>query len=155
VDPDHIERLAAYKTEVATGVVWFHSGSKKPKVLHKLYEVGLFRTARLREVGGYNPAERLGQDSLTMRMLRITGGLKASTHPTYHRVNRANSLCTSPNTKKGSPARNEMRVRNRAVLARCERLETAERIRAYRETLIPTEIRDELGEHNERLRELL
>jgi glycosyltransferase involved in cell wall biosynthesis len=155
VDPDHIEKLAAHGTDMASGAVWFHLDGRKPKILHKLYEVGMYRTERMLAVGGHNPAERLGQDSLTLRVMRIVAPLEATTEPTYHRYSRPGSLCTDPATKKGSPARNAMRQRNRVIVARCERLRTAERIKEYRASLVPPAIRDELGEHNERLRQLL
>jgi glycosyltransferase involved in cell wall biosynthesis len=152
VDPDHLERLASHGTDMATGAVWYHNGSKPPKVVRKLYEVGLYRTERMLSVGGYNPAERLGQDSLTLKVMRILAPLDATTHPTYHRVQRPGSLCTDPLTKKGSPAREQMRVRNREIVAVCERLGEAEKIRQYRLGLIPEDIGYELMEHNDRLR---
>jgi glycosyltransferase involved in cell wall biosynthesis len=155
VEPDHIERLASHGTDMATGAVWYHSGNKKPKILRKLYEVGMYRTERMLSVGGYNPAERLGQDSLTIKVMRLVAPLGATTEPTYHRVNRAGSLCTDPATKKGSPAREAMRKRNREIVARCEALKDAEAIRLYRWSLVPEKIGYELMEHNERLRALL
>lgn len=155
VDPDHIERHIAYGTDMACGAVYYHNGAHPVKVLRKLYEVGMYRTARMREIGGYNPNERLGQDSLTLRVMRLIAPLDATTHPTYHRVNRAGSLCTDPSTKKGSEAREAMRVRNRQIVAECERLRTPDQIRTYRWSLVPQAIKDELGEHNERLRRLL
>ena len=154
VDPDHIERLASHGTDMATGAVWYHNGDRPVRVLHKLYEVGMYRTERMLEVGGYNPAERLGQDSMIIKAMRIVAPLGATEHPTYHRVNRADSLCNDPNTKKGSPAREAMRRRNRAIVAAIEG-KTADEIREYRWSLVPQDIRDELGEHNERLRALL
>jgi hypothetical protein len=81
--------------------------------------------------------------------------MDATTEPTYHRVQRAGSLCTDPTTKKGSPAREAMRKRNREIVAVCERLGDAEKIRQYRLSLVPEDIGYELMEHNERLRALL
>lgn len=155
LDPDHIEKLAAHGTDMATGAVWYHNGGNPVKVIHKLYEVGLYRTARMLAVGGYNPAERMGQDSMLLRAMRIVAPMGATTIPTYHRVQRPGSLCTHPDTKKGSPAREAMRVRNRVIVAKCEALKAADRIHDYRWSLVPPAIRDELGEHNERLRGLL
>lgn len=153
-DPDHLERLMEFDTDVATGAVWNHVG-RHVNIVRKQFEVGLFRTERLKAMGGYNPAERLGQDSLMMRLLRITGGVAASTHPTYHRVYRPGSLGNHPSTRKGSPAREAMRVRNRRVSAECERLANTDLIREYRWSLVPQPIRDELAEHTDRLRERL
>lgn len=155
VDPDHIERLAEHGTDMACGAVWYHSGTKPVKVLRKLYEVGMYRTERMLEVGGYNPNERMGQDSLTLKVMRIVAPLDATTVPTYHRFNRPGSLCTDPATKKGSPAREAMRRRNRDIVAECEKLKTPDRIAPYRWSLVPNDIKDELGEHNDRLRALL
>lgn len=155
VEPDHIERLASHGTDMATGAVFFHSGHKPVKVLRKLYEVGMYRTERMLAVGGYNPAERMGQDSLTLKVMRLVAPMDATTHPTYHRVQRPGSLCTHPDTKKGSPAREAMRARNRVIAAVCERLKDAEAIRRYRWSLVPEEIGYELAEHNERLRRML
>jgi glycosyltransferase involved in cell wall biosynthesis len=154
VEPDHIERLASHGTDMATGAVFYHNGAHPVRILRKLYEVGMYRTARMLEVGGYNPSERLGQDSMTIKAMRLVGPLDATTEPTYHRVNRAGSLCTDPRTKKGSPAREAMRQRNRAIVAWCEG-KTADEIREYRWSLVPQDIKDELGEHNERLRRML
>lgn len=155
VDPGHIESLASHGMDMACGALWFHLDGRSPRIFRKLYEVGMYRTARMMAVGGHNPAERLGQDSLTLKVMRIVAPLGATTVPTYHRYSRQGSLSTHPDTKKGSLARNEMRVRNRVIVARCERLRTAERIKQYRESLIPPAIRDELAEHAERLRQLL
>jgi len=101
VDPDHVERLVEYGTDMACGAVWYHNGPHKPKVLRKLYEVGMYRTERMMAVGGYNSNERLGQDSLTLKVMRIVAPMEATTHPTYHRGQRAGSLCTDPLTKRG------------------------------------------------------
>ena len=145
----------AYGTDMACGAVYFHSGHKPVKVLRKLYEVGMYRTSRMLEVGGHNPAERMGQDSLTLKVMRLVAPMGATDVPTYHRVQRPGSLCTHPDTKKGSPAREAMRVRNRQIVAVCERLKDAEKIRQYRWSLVPEEIGYELTEHNERLRRML
>jgi hypothetical protein len=155
VDPDHIEKLMEHGTDMATGAVWFHLEGQPVRIFRKLYEVGMYRTARMLSVGGYNPAERLGQDSLTLKVMRIVAPLDATTVPTYHRLSRIGSLSTHPETKKGSAAREAMRRRNRDIVAACESLKTADKIRAYRWSLVPQAIRDELGEHNERLRALL
>jgi hypothetical protein len=40
-------------------------------------------------------------------------------------------------------------------VAVCEQLADADRIREYRWSIVPQGIKDELGEHNERLRALL
>jgi hypothetical protein len=84
--------------------------------------------------------------------MRIVGPVGATAQPTYHRLNRAGSLSNDPATKKGSPARNEMRARNRAIHTRCLALRKPAKIRAYRESLVPARIADELAERVEGLR---
>lgn len=152
VDPDHVASLVAFGTNVVPGAVWYHNQGHT-KVVRKVYEVGLFRTDQLRMIGGYNPAERLGQDSLTIHLLRMTYGYAVNQRPTYHRVQRAGSLTTDPRTKRGSAFRNDMRARNRVILAECERLKTPERIGVYRRSIVPAEVAAELAEHVERLRQ--
>lgn len=152
IEPDHLERLRAVGGEaVITGAVWFHDRAGNVRVHEAGYEVGLFATSRLRGIGGHNPAERIGQDTLLIRLLRETGDLRATHHPTYHRVKRPGSLMTDAATGLGSPARNLMRARNRDVFRESVRLRKPERIRAYRESLVPVAIRDEVAEHAARL----
>lgn len=152
IEPDHLETLLATGgTAVVPGVVWFHSnGSVKEHA--GLYEVGAFTTQRLREIGGYNPDERIGQDTLMMRILRDVGGLTETTKPTYHRVKRPGSLTTAPETGFGSKARNDMRARNRHVFAAVhKRRRRPDLVRAYRESVVPAQIRDEVSEQALRL----
>lgn len=147
VDPVHLAVLmAAGGSAVVPGVLWFHRG-RRVAAHEGLYEVGLFETERLRSIGGYNPAERIGQDTLTMRLLRLTGDVRAANIATYHRVRRAGSLTTSPETGHGSTARNAMRARNRAVFAKATELRHAVAIREYRNSLIPREIADAVLHH--------
>jgi hypothetical protein len=108
--------------------------------VHKAYEVGIYRVERYREIGAHNPDERIGQDSLTLKVMRLVAPVGATEIPTYHRLGREGSLSTDPSTNRRSPARFAMRRRNREIVARCEDLRTAERIRAYRESLVPAQI---------------
>src|SRR5690606_19830376 len=112
-------------------------------------------TERLRELGGHNPNERMGQDSLLIKLLRFTGETAATHHPTYHRVKREGSLMTANDTAPGSPARNAVRARNRVVLAECVRLGDLLRIRRYRESLVPPRVADEVALHALRIGERL
>lgn len=156
-DPEHLERLLATGGDaVATGAVWWHADDRV--TVHRKdvgYEVGIFKTDRLRALGGYNPAERLSQDSLLLTLLRMTGPVGLTNEPTYHRVIREGSLTQSPATKRGSPARKAAWRRIHPIVARCWRLRTPRRIRAYREGLVPAEVRTEVEVHAERLRERL
>jgi glycosyltransferase involved in cell wall biosynthesis len=152
IEPDHLERLHAVGgSAVITGAVWFHDRKGKVRIHEAGYEVGLFDTDRLLELGGHNPAERMGQDTLMVRLLRLTGELRATHHPTYHRVKRDGSLMSSPRTGPGSKARNEMRYRNRLVFAAAQRLRSVDAIREHRLSLVPEEIADEVAEHAARL----
>lgn len=154
-DPEHLERLMEHRgTAILTGAVWFHRG-RSVEVHRAPYEVGLYRRDRLMGLGGHNPAERIGQDTLIMRLLRLTGPVSTTTEPTYHRVKRSGSLMTHPATRPGSLARNEMRRRNRAVYRMSSTLRTPERIRAWRTERVPVTIAQEVREQAERLGRML
>lgn len=173
VDPDHLEQLLAHEADVACGALRYHNEHHCPgdpghqscqgTIVRKAYEVGIYRTERYREIGAHNPNERLGQDSLTLKVMRIVAPVGASTVPTYNRLGRAGSLCTDPATDVRSPARIAMRKRNRAIVARCEdiaasppvrndRAAKAARIRRYRESLVPPAIALELEKRVDGLR---
>lgn len=146
-DPDHLERLVAlYRSSkvdaVITGAVFNNAG----QVHTGPYEVGLFRRRRMLRIGGYNPAERVGQDTLMLRLLKLTGPVVATNHPTYHRVRRPDSLTTAPDTALGSPYRNAVKSRNRSVFASCEGLREIGLIRAYRQSIVPPDIAAALEE---------
>jgi len=167
IDPDHIERLLAYGKDVASGGVRYHNDAYCPgdpghlrchgtpvpgdfaRGQRKAYEVGIYRTSRYTEIGAHNPAERLGQDSLTLRVMRNVRPVAVSDFMTYNRLGREGSLCTHPDTRRDSPARQQMRRRNREIVARCEHIarripdpaQRAVAIRAYRETLIPAPLK--------------
>lgn len=142
LEPDHLEHLLAHRaTAVMPSYIW--SGDRR---VSWVSECGIVRTDRLRAIGGYNPAERLGQDSLTWRLLHRHGGVVQARKATYHRTIRPDSLTTSPDTGMGSPARLAMRGRNRDVLHATRRM-TVDQVRAYREALVPKRIRAEVAEH--------
>lgn len=148
IEPDHLARLMDIAQGGETAIVqaavrWHPSG----KVHRGPYIVGMFRKARLMEIGGFNPAERIGQDTLTLRLLRLTGDVAEADEPTYNRVRRPDSLTTADETRIGSRQRNLMRQRNRAVYAKCQRLRTPDAIRTFRAGLVPRALRAELSEH--------
>lgn len=154
-DPDHLAALMSVGgSAVITGAVWFHNG---PNVTLNVapYEVGLFATERLRGLGGHNPAERIGQDTLLMRLLRLTGPVSVTKRATYHRVRRPGTLMTAPATRPGSKARNEMRARNRAVYRKARELRHVDRIRQWRLAQVPPALSDALEEQTARLRAML
>jgi len=170
IDPDHIEKLLAQGGDRCSGGVRYHNdhwcaddpthrtcqGTPVPAGFahgdRKAYEVGIYRTSRYHEIGAHNPNERLGQDSLTLKVMRIVAPVAVSDAMTYNRLGRAGSLCTDPATSRDSPARQAMRLRNRQIVAQCQRLRSAARIKAYRESLVPREVRDALAREVEGLR---
>jgi hypothetical protein len=140
------------------GSLWVHEarhGRETEPVRHGRrlgWHVGLFSTDLLRAAGGYNPAERLSQDTLMLRALDLAHGYhRHKGVPTYHRWKRAGSLTTGRDTNLQSLARQEVRARNRAVLSRCVGLRP-DRIRRLRESLVPPAIADDVAEHVARLR---
>lgn len=154
-EPDHLERLVATGgSAIVTGAVWFHHG-RIVRIHRAPYEVGLFSRQRLLGIGGHNPAERLGQDTLLMRLLRLTGPVRTTTEPTYHRVKRPGSLMTHPSTRPGSRARNEVRARNRVVFRTARDLGTPDAIRTWRQSRVPPAITAEVAEQSDRLRRML
>lgn len=155
IEPDHISRLMALarrgSTAIATTAVRWERSDGTSEVHRGLYVVGMFRKSRLMEVGGFNPTERIGQDTLLLRLLTLTGPLAAADEPTYHRVRRAGSLTTAPETRLRSKPRNAMRKRNRVIFAKCQRLARPESIRAYRQAIVPRSVWSEVNRHAARL----
>lgn len=153
-DPQHLERLLAMRfPAVAAGAVWWHQEGKPPRVHRANYEVGIYQTRRLQEIGGYNPTERMGQDSMTLKLLRHTGGFHTTRGmPTYHRVRRPGSLTTAPETKFGSLARNEMRERNRSIFSEVSKTTDLRRIREIRSSHIPNSIQDQVLSYAQKLK---
>jgi hypothetical protein len=176
LDPTHVEKLMAVGHDaVATGAVWWESvdvamtpnedGGKgtvteragtRVKDKPAGYEVGVFRTDRLRAIGGYNPAERLSQDSLLLRLLEQTGELRMTHEPTYHRVVRPGSLMFAPETNARSDARREAWRRVRSVRAVTRKLRgDIPAIAAYRAGLVPEPTARLVARHAASLREAL
>jgi hypothetical protein len=117
------------------------------------YHVGLFRRSLLLSVGGYDPSERVGQDTMLLRVLRLAypSGIRTIDDPvylrapTYHRIRHAQSLTRDQATGHASDIRKAAKKRNREVIVACAKLHTPERIKAYRESLVPVELADELA----------
>lgn len=122
VEPEHLERLLEQMDErrvAVPGSVWWHEETRAPFVHAGRYEVGVFDPDRIRAIGGFNVDERVGQDTLTLKLLDLTGGMVVdlAEPPTYHRVRREGSLTTSPETGFRTRYRNDLRRRNRRVYA--------------------------------------
>lgn len=155
-DPEHLERLAAKGgTATVSGAIWFHDRRGVVRHHKATYWIGLYGTKRLRSFGGFNPAERVGQDSLTLHMLRLSGKVARVTEPTYHRVKRIGSLTTAAETGMRSVLRKDVRARNRKIVRYCQLEKNLAGVRAYRSGLVPASVLLSLGEEAIRLRERL
>jgi hypothetical protein len=149
IEPNHIASLMALRFPVAgSGAIYYHEGSRI-RVLRSsrtYIEFGVLDTALLRSIGGYNAAEPCGQDSVLISILLGTAGKRLTQRPTYHKLHREDSLTHHPDTRGGSPVRTGVRLRNHEILAECERIgwKHRGRIRAYRDSLVPPELRTEL-----------
>lgn len=170
VEPHHIETLLAQrkgKPLVAPNKLCGHASGKcehrggGPGRVYGSgrYHVGLFRRSLLLSVGGYDPGERVGQDTMLLRVLRLAYPAHIRTvddpryleHPTYHRIRHPQSLTRDPASNHSSDLRRAAKKRNREVIGACSRLRSADRIRTYRESLIAPALADELAEHVETL----
>jgi glycosyltransferase involved in cell wall biosynthesis len=157
LEPDHLERMMPLVRKtgaVITGRVFWHAPGRPLTTPSVNYEVGLFRADRLRLFGGYNPSERIGQDSLLVELVRITGPFSKTDVPTYHRNRRNDSLSTGRRTGAHSLARDQMRSRNRTILRVCKG-RSPEEMADYRRRRIPAAIREALTLEVEALRAVL
>lgn len=157
IDPEHLEVMFAHLDGTQAAVPRKVRGwvaGRGPRVYGAgRYHVGLIGTDRMRAFGGYDPAERIGADTLMLRLLRLTGEVRSVTEPvTYNRVRRPDSLTMAPTTKHGSPGRREMQERNRDVFRHCRQLRTADAIRAWRESRLPPDLAAALTEEVATLR---
>ena len=143
------------------GSIWLHQGGTvriyRGTVERKAtFHVGLFATERMREVGGYNPAERIGQDTVLLRLLSRSGPYLRfdPTNPTYHRNKHPGSLTTAAMTNHRSDARRAVKRRNRELFTALAGLPPTS-VRGYRESIVPPAIREDLACHVDRLSALL
>lgn len=156
-DPMHLENLLALQREaVAMGTCWLEQAGHPPMVIsigREGWHVGIFASERLKALGGYDPSARLSQDTNVLKLLDMTGGYVRyeTANPTYHITRRADSLTMQRMTGMRSHARAAARVKDRRIRAVCQRLRTVDRMKAYRESLIPAAIASELSEHVHRL----
>ena len=156
VEPDHLAQLLAVGTDSVVSQVIFHGNDGRLRHPKGTYWVGVHRTQRLRSFGGLNPAERMGQDGLTQRLLRLTGPVSTAPQRTYHRIKRPGSLTTAPRTRIRSPQRLAMIERNDRIMAECHALAPdVEAIRRYRLSLVPHNVADALAHHARELGDLL
>lgn len=159
-DPEHLEVMFAHLDGTQAAVPRKVRGwveGRGPKVYgNGRFHVGLMGTDRLRAFGGYAPHEPVAADSLLLMLLKITGEVRSVTEPvTYNRVRRDGSLTMDPSTKHHSAARMEVANRNRVTFRQAQRLHTPERIRAYREALVPPDVREALAAEVSFLQDIL
>ena len=149
-EPGHVASLLALRAPVnGSGRIFYHEGRRVSifRSPRTYIEFGVLDTALLRSIGGYNPAEPCGQDSVLISILVKTARVRLSQRPTYHKLHREDSLTHHPDTRGGSALRTGVRLRNRAVLAECARLNwRVPAIRAYREGLVSSEVRHQLDD---------
>jgi glycosyltransferase involved in cell wall biosynthesis len=145
-DPEHLETLQAMGGDaVACATVrWEQAGH--PSALHRgRFHIGLYRTERLTAFGGYTASERIGQDSVLLHLLRLTGELRDCHVPTYHRVRRPGSLTTMVESNHRSLARRQVKRRNRDLYIRAHELMAPEAICAYRARILPPQVAEDLA----------
>lgn len=146
LEPDHLASLPTRHRQARISSLWVHDKSgKKTKVRDRAYaEIGVFDTELLRSVGGYDVTQRCGQDTLLYDdiLLSVTPAVFSS-NPTYHRRMRAGSLTDHPETNFKSEYRKSVIAHNAKVKAKCQAIgwKHTDRIRKYREGLVPVELR--------------
>lgn len=168
VEPHWLETLLARDADVVQHGCRFverdgHAAYVKPwrnarkpinsQLLHFTSHTGLYRTERLREVGGYNPAFRVGYDSLMCMFIRLTGEVDIVDEPLYHRFQHMKSLCNAKETRIRGP----YRLENRKILLEAYRKAYAKRssVDAIREialSLAPAHLWDEVEDYAKRVR---
>lgn len=89
-----------------------------PTLIHTSSHTGLYRTEALREYGGYNPAYRIGWDTLMVGILRLTGPFEVIDKPMYHRTIHAASLTNAVDTGIQSETRRRNREHLREIFLR-------------------------------------
>lgn len=148
IEPNHVSSLLALRGEInGSGLIWYH-GPKRVELLRSprtWIEFGVMGTEALRSIGGYNPAEPFGQDSVLISVALRTRKVRLSRRPTYHKQWRAESLTHDPATRGGSPSRTAVRARNREVLLECGRRGwRPAAVRQFRESIVPADVRKAL-----------
>lgn len=155
IESTHIQELLMWRRgAVATGSVWFQrqwpEALTRPFVREVEYEVGLFRTDRLRAFGGYDPSARVAQDNLILGLLDRYGGLVVyrTDVPTYHRIQKyrdGGGMSKSSETGAGSKVREAADADNALVLRRARGMSSSD-LRAWRESRLPKRLQTELAE---------
>lgn len=161
IEPDHISQLISIAnggaTAIPVGGTWEHASPADRSGRHRGRRqiVGMYATERLRGIGGFDPAERLSQDTLVLLLLTRFGGVTEAPRPTYHWMRHSGSLTRSPATSHHSPARVAARVRWRTTWLHCRHLRDPSQVRDHRQALIPPAIAAEVDHHAAALRAIL
>lgn len=158
-DPTHLEQLVALGIDaVALATCWVHDrkGASVQSIGREGWHTGIFRSERLRSIGGYDPAARVSQDTHVLKLLDQTGGYHRhrADNPTYHVRRRPDSLTTARETGLHSRLRQAQRARD-AALRRTVRGKPLDELRAQRASAVPAAIAAELEHHVTRLRAAL
>lgn len=162
-DPEHLESLLALDLNaVAVRTTWVHNGDKATvtSIGSEGWHVGVFSSERLQAIGGYDPSSRLSQDTNVLKLLDMTGGYHrhGAANPTYHIRKHLGSLTMAITTGMSSKARRRQRAHDQRIRSHVRvmcRSRDWSGISAYRQSMVPLPIQAELGEHVERLREML
>lgn len=80
----------------------------QPNLAHRAGHNGVFRTAALRDVGGYWHGHRVGTDTAIMAFLAMLGRIVSTDELLYHRRIHRQSLTHQPMTAYKSPYRNNV-----------------------------------------------
>ena len=150
----HGSRMTHYPDGRADHDVW--RGARRhlaTKLLHYTSHTGVYETERLREVGGYSPAYRMGYDSLLCALLRMAGPVEIVDRPMYHRFRHPDSLCNAPATQIGSPVRLQARAELEVVYrdAYAHRGDV-DKIRSIALAATPDRLWEEVRRHADRIR---
>lgn len=126
-------------------------------ILHMVgYGSGVIATSRIREVGGYHADLRVGYDTWLHNAVRLMGGWETDARSLQHKLFRAGSLTSSPETGMRTPYRDAVRERLDGLWRAAWRLHRAGRSFAH---VIRSDVEDatwaEVEEHAARLRALL
>lgn len=138
----------------AEGVVHYPRVKSPPsaRFTHITSHTGLYRTEALKTIG-YNPAYRMGWDTLMVMTFRLVYRMAFAVKPLYHRVVKPDSLTQDPRTGLRSKARGQ----NAAVLAGIyyrvwqNRTQRDRVVQIVQDEYDP-EIMQQVQEHAERLR---
>ena len=149
LDRDYLARLLALGGDANSVGAWYRHQGRRVEVRRTSVEVGVYRSELIRSLGGYGVTMRCSQDVLLYwRLTAAVTERRMLAHPAYHRLIRpGESLTRSRATGHGSAYRQAAAAHNEAVFARCMEIGVGDLagIRAYRESLVPTDLAEALA----------